>query len=181
MPSYSLAKFSADQPNLWAPLLLPACLFACDASAGATTTFDVARFSPAADEPSRETWSLVHPPVAPTAPAPTAAPEWLDQLDPASREDLLHLAAACVIVAILRASEDLRVARVSRRGPWLDFHLETADGSEAGVLAAFGTAEADTSRALANVARHVEGAPGGQKFAGAVAFGTKMAAIRVFS
>jgi len=178
MPSYNLAKFRADQPNLWAPLVLPSFQLACEASAACrpddgASTFEVSLFTPPAEEPTTEVWKLVH--------AADAKAAELGKLAPAAREDLLHVAAACVITAILRARSDVRVARVSRRGPWLDFHLENLDGGDAGVLAAFGTAEADTARALVDAAKHVEGAPGSRKIAGAVAFGGGKAAIRVLS
>jgi len=174
MPSCNLAKFRADQPNLWAPLVLPACLDACEAAPGAQSSFELVYFQAGAEEPTTEPWSFTH--------APDIAPAAFASLGPAAREEILHVAAAGLIAAILRTRDEIRVKRVSRRGPWLDFHLEDADGAEAGVLAAFGTAGADALSALADVVKHVEGAPSpGRKIAGAVAFGGAKAAIRVLS
>lgn len=174
MPPYHLAKFAIDQPNLWAPLLLGACRIACAAGPSEASTFEVSLLSSESGELEREGFEIVH-----AAGGDLENLQGFDRLDAGSKEDLLHLAAACVVATILRTKLLLRVGRVARRGAWLDFHLESEDGSDAGVLAAFGTMDEDTTHALASVARHVEGAPGGRKIAGAVAFGGKKAAIRV--
>ncbi len=173
MQTYNLAKLRADQPNLWPPLVLPACLLACEAAPGTTSTFELAYFAPGVRDPKIESFTLVHA-------ADVSAAE-LITVSPAGREDLLHVAAAGVITSILRARDDLRVVRVSKRGPWLDFHLEGPDGREDGVLVAYGTSGTDPDGVLADVEKHVNGARGGRKMAGAVAFGGGKAAIRVLS
>lgn len=173
MQTYNLAKLRADQPNLWPPLVLPACLLACEAAPGTTSSFELAYFAAGANHPTIEGFSLVH--AADVAAADVAA------LRAAGREDLLHVAAAGVITAMLRARDELRVARVSKRGPWLELHLQKLNGRDEGVLVAFGTEGADPEGVLADVVKHVNGAPGGRKIAGAVAFGGGKAAIRVLS
>ncbi|MRG97363.1 hypothetical protein [Polyangium spumosum] len=173
MQTYNLAKLRADQPNLWPPLVLPACLLACETAPGTTSSFELAYFAPGANDPTIEGFSLVH--AADVAAADVAA------LRVAGREDLLHVAAAGVITAMLRARDELRVARVSKRGPWLELHLQKSNGRDEGVLVAFGTDGADPEGVLADVVKHVNGAPGGRKIAGAVAFGGGKAAIRVLS
>ncbi|HVK69439.1 MAG TPA: hypothetical protein VM694_33510 [Polyangium sp.] len=173
MQTYNLAKLRADQPNLWPPLVLPACLLACEAAPGTTSSFELAYFAPGAQDPTIERFSLVH--------AADVSTSDIEALRAAGHEDLLHVAAAGVITAILRARDDLRVARVSKRGPWLDLHLQRLDGRGDGVLVVFGTQGADPEGVLADVVKHVHGAPGGRKIAGAVAFGGGKAAIRVLS
>jgi len=173
MQTYNLAKLRADQPNLWPPLVLPACLVACEATPNGTTTFELAYFAAGARDPQIESWSFVHP--------PDVSGIELGALGPAAREDVLHVAATGLITSILRARNDLRVCRVSRRGPWLDLHLEGLDGRDDGVLVAFGTSGDEPDGTLADVVKHVKGAPGGRKIAGAVAFGGGKAAIRVLS
>jgi hypothetical protein len=173
MQTYHLAKLRADQPNLWAPLVLPACLLACEATPGTTSPFELAYFTPGAPEPAIEGFSLVH--------ATDIAAADIEALRAAGHEDLLHIAAAGVITAMLRARDELRVVRVSKRGPWLDLHLQRPDGQGDGVLVAFGTQGADPDGVLADVVKHVHGAPGRRKIAGAVAFGGGKAAIRVLA
>lgn len=173
MQTYNLAKLRADQPNLWAPLVLPACLLACEAAPGTTSSFEFAYFAPGAQDPTIERFALVHA-------AEVAAADVEARLS-AGREDLLHVAAAAVITSMLRARDDLRVVRVSKRGPWLDLHLQRTDGQGDAVLVAFGTQGTDPDGVLADVVKHVNGAPGRRKIAGAVAFGGGKAAIRVLS
>ncbi|MDI1446182.1 hypothetical protein [Polyangium sp. 6x1] len=173
MQTYNLAKLRADQPNLWPPLVLPACLLACEAAPGTTSSFELAYFAPGAQDPTVEGFSLVH--------AADVSAADVEALRADGREDVLHVAAAGVITAILRARNELRVARVSKRGPWLDLHLQKPDGQDDGVLVAFGTEGADPDSVLADVVQHVRGAPGGRKIAGAVAFGGGKAAIRVLT
>jgi hypothetical protein len=174
MRTYNLAKLRGDQPNLWPTLLLPACFLACEATPGSVSTFELSYLSPAAkDATEAESWSLYHPSDLPTAE--------LESLAQAERAELLHIGAACVITAILRGRDDLRVRRVSRRGTGLDFYLERTDGRDAGVLVALGTAGTDTASILTEAAKLLTGAPGSQKLAGAVAFGGGKVAIRVLS
>jgi hypothetical protein len=173
MQTYNLAKLRADQPNLWSPLVLPACLLACEAALGTTSSFELAYFTPGAKNPTVEGFSLVH-----AADVPAAD---VEALRSAEREDLLNVAAAGVITAMLRARDELRVARVSKRGPWLDLHLQKLDGQDDGVLVAVGISGTDPDGVLADVVKHVNGAPGGRKIAGAVAFGGGKAAIRVLT
>jgi hypothetical protein len=171
MPSYNLAKLRGDQPNLWPSLVLPACLLACEAAPASVSTFELSYQGTEAKGPTIEAWSLTHA-------ADLAAAE-LEALAQGDRAELLHVAAACVITAILRARDEVRVRRVSRRGAGLDYHLEHSDGREMGVLAVLGAADADPTSIVAEAAQHAAGAMSGPRIAGAVAFGGGKAAIRV--
>jgi hypothetical protein len=148
-------------------------LLACAASPGAVSSFELSYIAPEAKGPALEAWLLTH--------AVDLLAANIEALAQADRSELLHVAAAGVLTAMLRGREDMRVGHVSRRDRGLDFYLERLDGRDAGVLCALGAVGPDPAGALADAVKHAEGAPWGRKIAGAVAFGGGKAAIRVLS
>lgn len=172
MPDYPLAKLRSDQPCLWLPLALPACLLACRAAPGESTTFEVSRFEGEQDAPTFDTLTIVHADeAANTTPALSAS----------ASEEWLQVAAAVVISALLRSTTGQRIQRVSRSDSGLDFYLETPNDEQDCLLSVVGSSEHDTQEALGHATEHANSTPCAHKIAAAVAFGSGKAAVRVLS
>lgn len=172
MPDYHLAHLKADQPCLWLPLALPACLLACRATAGQSTTFELSRFDGEQETPSKISLSIVHADdAAHKAPAllASASDEWLG------------VAAAIVISAFLRNSSGQRIQRVARCEGGLAFYLDTPDDDEDWLLTVVGSSGDDAGEALERAIEQANNTPCAHKMAAAVAFGSGKAALRVLS
>lgn len=164
MPGYHLERFAHDQPQF-----IPHALYtlgaaaACQAVAGQTTRMK-GNFLDTGGQRVKEPWDITH--------ANSARPEVLaDFTRVTMAERIREYGAIAVVTSVLWARESLRVREVQAVGTGSDYALESADGTDAGVLEVSGIGGAYASGIANRKRRQVSTSSAAVRRIGVVAFG----------